>query len=219
MFLFSSLLNLIILFLPSIATHPAVKGVTCHGPIPGVRYNYEYNTEIILNNNDGFEPAGFQAQVYFNHENIWQNAHSYLSLIGVDSVQFKPRALVQGYRFPDGPTLGDFPHVLVQHNAQTGAVENFFVPKGSKTHDSGHLLEPTQMNLIVALLNALRARFEVQVCFVILFSFILLTNLFFFFVWFTNRFRPQSNAFIGIFSENMKALKRPHKSLYSRLKY
>lgn len=151
------------------STHPS-KATTCHGPIPGVRYSYEYNTELILNNDDGHEPAGFQAQVYFSHENLWQNAESYLSLFAVESIQFKPRSVVRGYRFPDGPTLANFPAVLVQHSGTSGSVENLFVPKSTQKHQTGHLLEPTHMNIIVALLNALRSRFPDQVSFCLCFD-------------------------------------------------
>lgn len=151
------LLLLIVFVYPYVCAHPAARaGATCHGPIGGIRYRYHYHTSLTLNNQDNFEPAGFELDARFAVQNLWQNKQSYLLLIESESLQFKPRANVRSFQFTAGPTLTDWPQVLAQVDGQTGKAMSLYVPKST----SQHHLEPTQMNLIVSLIGSLRNRFD-----------------------------------------------------------
>ena len=148
--------------------HPAPlrSSVTCHGPLLGVHYQYKYGTDLILNNLDQLEPAGFSVAASVAFENLWQDTQSYLLEITLDSVQFKPRADVRrDYHFKAGPVItGSWPVVLANIEGSTGQVRTLYVIKDHSGHSSGHRLEPTQLNLIVSLLNSLRSRFSFKVC-------------------------------------------------------
>lgn len=164
-------LSLFTTIIPTIASgHPAPKTgtssslVTCHGPLPAVQYRYRYQTDVHLNNADQLEPAGFGLEASVSVENVWQDSTSYLLEVALERVQFKPRSDARASSFKDGPPIDNWPLVLANIVGRSGQVKSLYVAKGKAGHSSGHHLEPTQLNLVVALLNALRSRLGEQVC-------------------------------------------------------
>ena len=147
--------------------HPAPSGssVTCHGPLPGVRYTYRYSTHLQLNNALQLEPAGFSLLASVSIENVWQDRVTYLAEVHLDSVKFVPRPSSTSARFTAGPVITTWPVVLANVEGATGQVRALYVAKDKWGHASGHLLEPTHLNLLVSLLNSLRSRFAQVRCF------------------------------------------------------
>lgn len=152
-------------FLPLSHCHPAPRGsaLTCHGPLPAITYRYLYTSELTLNNDDVREPAGFAVEATFALTNIWQSSADYLAAIAIEGVRFKPRSTAGSGKFEAGPLVDGWPVVVAHVEGATGVVKALYAGKDTATHHSGHRLEPTQLNLVVGFLNALRSRFGKQV--------------------------------------------------------
>lgn len=149
---------LLIVFIDLISStlgHPVHSGVQCHGPLVGSRYRYQYATEQILNNADQLEPAGFGAQAVVLVENLWQSKHLYLTRFAFEGFHYKIRVGSSTSRFKDGPPVENWPPVLVAIDGQTGLAQHLYMPVTERKHS----VEPTQLNLVVALLNTLRTKF------------------------------------------------------------
>ncbi|OTF81732.1 hypothetical protein BLA29_003245 [Euroglyphus maynei] len=139
-------------------SHPAPSG-QCHGSLPGIKYHYEYYTNIILNNNDNLEPAGFRAKGQVFLKNIWQDKHGYLASIELNQFKFQPRESSTTERFFGTNAANvdhDWPQVLIHINGHDGHLQDLFVEKSQDNRH--HLIEPIQLNLIVSIMNALRNR-------------------------------------------------------------
>lgn len=146
------------LLITNVNLHPAPSSL-CHGSLPGIQYQYEYHSNIILNNNDNLEPAGFRVKGQVILENVWQDKRSYLALIELRQFKFEPRESSSSTRFFDTNAENvdhNWPPVLVHINGHDGHLQNLFVEKSHDNHH--HLIEPTQLNLIVSIMNALRNR-------------------------------------------------------------
>ena len=146
------------LLITNVNLHPAPSSL-CHGSLPGIQYQYEYHSNIILNNNDNLEPAGFRVKGQVILENVWQDKRSYLALIELRQFKFEPRESSSSTRFFDTNAENvdhNWPPVLVHINGHDGHLQNLFVEKSHDSHH--HLIEPTQLNLIVSIMNALRNR-------------------------------------------------------------
>lgn len=143
--------------------HPAPSD-SFNGPLLRIRYNYQYRSSLILNNNDNLEPAGFNTVGNVALENIWQDSNGYLALIQLEGFRFQPRDSASKRFDADAPVINDWPPVLA-HIDQSGNLQGLFVEKDNK-NDKHHLIEPTQLNLIVSILNILRNRRNLtdQVC-------------------------------------------------------
>lgn len=162
--MFQSLILIWVFLINFLDLHPAPSD-SLNGPLQRIRYSYQYRSSLILNNNDNLEPAGFKTVGNVVLENIWQDFNGYLAMIQLEEFRFQPRDSASKRFNADSPIINDWPPVLA-HVDQNGNLRSLFVEKDNK-NNKHHLIEPTQLNLIVSILNLLRnhRNSSEQVCF------------------------------------------------------
>ncbi|KPM06676.1 hypothetical protein QR98_0051540 [Sarcoptes scabiei] len=153
--MFPSFFLIVIIFIlkltNQIDSHPAPA---CHGLLIGTQYSYSYRSSLILNNDDNLEPAGFKLEGQVTIKNIWQNNEAYLAAIDLKQFRFHPRESMRKRFVSDGPVINHWPIVLAHIEIGNGEVKNLFIQNNEM--DSKIHIESTHLNLVIAILNALR---------------------------------------------------------------